>query len=210
MSEVSFEPPAGSPYEVRIVAEDGEMLVLRNAAGETVEIHGSVLRDNKLVVANARVALPEGVYEHYYGALRREAAAWREALEVELLERNAELLQIYEDVILSSPEAARFSSTAWVVGGVPVGRAGCLSLGVLLGLWHDARFRRSCPECGGTGYVYRIAGSFLSGRNHVTAACPGCARSFVDACRSPECSLGRMMRAVEEIGRLHGGVWVRR
>ena len=210
MGGARSEQAAGSPYEVRVVAAEGEEIVLRNQRGETVTIHASILRDNGLSVAEGRVALPELVYEHYYGRRARETAARREALAVELLERNVDLLQEYEDVIMASPEAAAFSTEAWVVGAVPVGRVGRLSLGVILALWHDSRFRRACPRCGGTGYVYRIAGSLLSGRNHATAACPACARSFTDECRSRECSLGRMMRAIEEAGRLRGGVWVRR
>ncbi len=207
---MSIEQTTGSPYEARVVWQDSETVVLRNEAGETVEVHASILRDNGLVVAEGRVTLPQSVYEHYYGSLRRQSAARREALEVELLEHNVNLLRRYEDAIVSSPEAAGFSSTAWQVGGIPVGRAGHLSLGMLLALWHDPRFRRACPRCGGPGYVYRIAGSFLSGRNHVTAACPACELSFTDECRSRACSLGRMMRAIEEVGRVRGGVWIRR
>ncbi|MFW5689293.1 MAG: hypothetical protein ACOC1U_06965 [Spirochaetota bacterium] len=190
--------------------EDGETAVLRNEAGETVTVDASILRDNELVVAEGRVMLPRGVYEHYYGAVARETAARREALEVRLLERNAAILRAHEEVILASPEWAEVASTAWVVGGVPAGRVGYLTLGLLLTLWHDPRFQRTCPECGGTGYVYRIAGSFLSGRNHATAVCPACARSFAQECRAKECSLGRMVRTVEEVGRRRGGVWVLR
>ncbi|MFW6292797.1 MAG: hypothetical protein ACOC7V_10780, partial [Spirochaetota bacterium] len=168
---MSSEPVVGPVYEMQVVAADSETVVLRNEAGQTLEIHPSILRDNGLVVAKGRVTLPQSVYEHYYASLRRETATRREALEAEFLERNINLLRRYEDVIVSSPEAAEVSSTAWRVGGIPVGRAGHLSLGVLLALWHDPRFRRACPKCGEPGYVYRIAGSFLSGRNHVTAAC---------------------------------------
>lgn len=205
-----IEQATSSPYEVRVMRQDSETVVLRDEAGQTLEIHPSILRDNGLVVAEGRVTLPQSVYEHYYGSLRRETATRREALEAEFLERNINLLRRYEDVIASSPQAAEFSSTAWRGGGIPMGRAERLSLGVLLALWHDPRFRRACPKCGEPGYVYRIAGSLLSGRNHVTAACPACARSITDESRSRACSLGRMMRAIEEVGRLRGGVWIRR
>jgi len=185
-----IEQATSSPYEVRVMRQDSETVVLRDEAGQTLEIHPSILRDNGLVVAEGRVTLPQSVYEHYYGSIN--------------------LLRRYEDVIASSPQAAEFSSTAWRGGGIPMGRAERLSLGVLLALWHDPRFRRACPKCGEPGYVYRIAGSLLSGRNHVTAACPACARSITDESRSRACSLGRMMRAIEEVGRLRGGVWIRR
>jgi hypothetical protein len=185
---------------VKLVDARDDTVVAENVYGETVAIHRSIFRDNGIVVVDGRASLPRSVYEHYYGRRHVAVKARRAVEDAELLARNVGRLQQHEAAITARPEMSRCCSSICGIGGIPIGLVGYLSLGLLLELWHDPRFRAVCPDCDGSGCVYRFTGSFLSGRCHVTAVCPECARSFSQESRSRGRSAGQLLLAIEEAG----------
>ncbi len=90
---------------------------------------------------------------------------------------NLDLILKHSDQIIARPEFFYIRHSWMMVGAMYVG-SNYIPLGVLLLLWQSGRWTTECLGCGGKAYIYKIAGSPLSGSHYCHAFCPVCAETL--------------------------------
>lgn len=186
-----------SPLLVRLIDRGEERVVVENRFGHRVAIHMSLFKDNGIDPRQEELILPESLYRHHFGREGLRLRAAREEEDLDLMRRSFPLLLGAIDRIVADAWLSSCYSPVWQIGGVPIGRPDYLSLGVLGLLWREGKLLMACPACGENAHMYRLAGSYLSGRNAANGYCSACGRLV---CRhAPEGrSLGQFRRVINE------------